>query len=123
MILTHKLSNMIGSEIVVVMSDGNCYKGNLAEFDGEVIVLHDIAETTTKEIEWETPLKDKIRKKGEVKGYIVWRRIALPEVVILVDKVLRIWPWKPKIEGIDGKKKKFAKNEPLAIYSRAMVRI
>lgn len=121
MILTHKLSNAIGSEIVVVMSDGNCYKGELAEFDGEVIVLHDIAETTTKEIEWETPLKDKIQKKGEVeKGYIVWRHIALPEVIIRVDRVLRIWPWKPKIEG---KKKRFAKGEPLAIYSRALVRI
>ena len=118
--MTQKLSNAIGSEIVVVMSDGNCYKGELSEFDGIVIVLHNIAETTTKEIEWETPLKDKIRKKGEMKGYIVWRHIALPEVVILVDKVLRIWPWKPKVEG---KKKRFAKDEPLAIYSRAMVRM
>lgn len=120
MTLKQKLSSLINTDIIVVMSDGNCYKGKLAEFDSEVIVLHDIAETTTKEIEWETPLKDKIQKKGEVKGYIVWRSIAIPEVIIRVEEVLRIWPWKPEIEGI---KKRFAKNEPLAIYSRAMVRM
>jgi small nuclear ribonucleoprotein (snRNP)-like protein len=119
--MKQKLSTMINTEIVVVMSDGNCYKGKLAEFDKEIIVLHDITETTTKDIAWETSLKEKIQKKGGVeRGYIAWRHIALPEVIIRIDRVLRVWPWKPKIVG---KKKRFAKDEPLAIYSRAMVRM
>ena len=109
---SRKLDELKNNCIVVVMSDGMAFKGTLVDFDDDMIVMRDIAETNTQEIEWQN------QGKKEKKGYIPWRDIALKEVIIRMDKVLRIWPW-----YIEEKKSevKNEKEEEFPIYSMGLV--
>ena len=97
MIFETKLKGLVNQEIAVVMVDGNCYKGILTEFDSDLVVLREVEETTNDEICWQEPGSEQATGPAcdERRGYLVWNKVALPEVLIRVKGILRIWPWKP----------------------------
>ena len=100
MLLQNELSNLVNEEIAVIMADGNAYRGKLKTFDSEILILEDIYETSTHEIDWvET---DENGKSVSIKGFVPWRKVTLPKLIVRMDMVLRIWPWKP---GTDATKK------------------
>ncbi len=75
------------------MNDGQAYRGILKNFDKEVLILENIFETSNEDVDW---VETKGQKKGpSIKGYMHWRRITLPKVIIRNQMVLRIWPWAP----------------------------
>jgi small nuclear ribonucleoprotein (snRNP)-like protein len=94
MLLDKELSNLVNSEIAVIMNDGSGYRGKLIKCDRDIIVLENIYETSNQEIEW-VEAKAGNDKKPKAKGYLAWRKVTLPQVIIRVPMVLRIWPWTP----------------------------
>ena len=95
MSLTNELSGLIDKEIAITMKDGLIYRGILKKFDENVLVLEDIYEASNKDVNWvETRIPGKEGKKIKaVKGYIHWRKIMLPKLIVRVPMVLRFWPW------------------------------
>lgn len=95
MSLTTELSGLIDKEIAITMKDGMIYRGILKKFDKDTIVLEDIYEASNKDVNWvETRITSEDGKKVKaVKGYIHWRKITLPKLIMRVPMVLRLWPW------------------------------
>lgn len=94
MTLVDELKELENTEIAVVMNDGQAYRGVLKDFDKDIIVLVNILESSNEDVDW---IEGKEKKeKPTIKGYIHWRRITLPRVIIRCDMLLRIWPWQPK---------------------------
>jgi small nuclear ribonucleoprotein (snRNP)-like protein len=92
MLLDKELSSLTNSEIVVIMNDGQAYRGNLVKFDKDIIVLDNIYETSNQEIEW-VESRDPNDDKVKTIGYLPWRKITIPHVIIRLSQILRIWPW------------------------------
>ena len=116
-----KLESLKNKEIAVVMIDGYIYRGILADHDDEMLILTHVDETNNDSMDWkaaeeeltETEVNKKESKskaaktskntKSSDKGkddkikddkrVIKWRPVALPEVIIRLPMVLRIWPW------------------------------
>ena len=105
MLLQQELTELLHQEIAVIMSDGNAYRGKLKKFDNEVVILVDIYETSTHEIDWVETEGNK-SKPVTIKGFVPWRKVTLPRLIVKMDQVLRIWPWAP---GSPKKKKKAKK--------------
>ncbi len=100
MSLASELSEYVDSEIAVIMNDGNGYRGALVKYDKEVIILKDIYETSCSDIDWvESPGQSPAKT---IKGYVPWRRVTLPRLIIRVEMVLRIWPWQPLEDDENG---------------------
>lgn len=103
-VLTKHLKDLVGHEIIVVMSDDRTYKGRLAEFDEAWIVLHDVTEGTTQNLRgWEEPAVSAgiVEKYITVRGIVSEEKdrtkvIRLKDVLIHVPQVLRIWPLRPE---------------------------
>ena len=93
--MEEELAKLVGNEIAVIMNDGHAYRGKLIRFDGEILVLDNIYETSNQEIEW-VESKNSSDEKVRAKGYLPWRKVTLPEVIIRLSMVLRIWPWAPE---------------------------
>ncbi len=94
MTLKDELKPLKDTEIAVVMNDGQAYRGTLHAFDQETIILTKILETSNEDVDW-------VEGKGKtttptIKGYMHWRKITLPKLIIRNQMVLRIWPWTPK---------------------------
>ena len=94
MLLDDELRSLVDSEIAVIMNDGQAYRGTLIRFEKDVIVLNNIYEATNQEVEW-VEAKDEA-DKSITKGYLPWKKVTLPEVIIRLPMVLRIWPWSPE---------------------------
>ncbi len=94
MLLEKELEELLKSEIAVIMNDGQAYRGRLIKFDSEIIVLDNVYETSNEEIDW-VETEQKTSKGPSIKGYIPWRRVTLPKLIVRTPMVLRIWPWKP----------------------------
>lgn len=94
MLLDRELNDLLNKEIAVVMSDGQCYRGILQKFDDTVMVLSDVFETSNREVEWIE--QDPENPHGPKVGYMSWRRVTLPKVILRIPMTLRIWPWSPK---------------------------
>ena len=77
------------------MNDGHAYRGRLIRYDNDILVLENIYETSNQEIEW-VESKNSDDEKVRTKGYLPWRKVTLPEVIIRLSMVLRIWPWNPE---------------------------
>ena len=104
MSLVEELTELKDTEIAVMMNDGNGYRGRLARFDQEIMVLEEVYETSTTDVDWiETKEAEKITT---VKGYVPWRRITLPRVIIRIPMILRIWPWQPMVPAAGSAKHK-----------------
>ena len=93
MTLAQELTELLNTEIAVMMNDGQGYRGILVRFDNDVLVLETVYETSTTDVDW-IESKEETRT-ATIKGYVPWRRITLPRVIIRIPMVLRIWPWMP----------------------------
>lgn len=89
MTLTDELTDLLKSEIAVVMGDGMAHLGNLSKFDRDILILENVFEAFSQEVDW-------VETASGVKGYMYWRRVNLPRVIIRTEMILRIWPWKPQ---------------------------
>jgi len=91
MLLEQELEQLIKKEIAVIMNDGQAYRGKLTRFDHDIIVLEEVYETSNDDIDWVEVTEGK--KATAIKGYIPWRRVTLPKLIVRTQMVLRIWPW------------------------------
>lgn len=89
-----ELTELLDTEIAVVVSDGMAFRGILKKFDHEILILREVYETNNIEVDW-IELKGEKGQPRTVKGYIPWRRVTIPEVIIRIPTVMRVWPWKP----------------------------
>ena len=91
MLLEQELEKLMKKEIAVIMNDVQAYRGILTRFDNEIVVLESVYETSNDEIDW-VEISDG-KKQTSIKGYIPWRRVTLPKLIVRLQMVLRIWPW------------------------------
>ncbi|MFO7990816.1 MAG: hypothetical protein R6U61_00800 [Thermoplasmata archaeon] len=100
-LLEKKLKALIEKGILVVMDDGLAFVGTLTDLDENTIVLRDVFQGSSMDIDWgeiseessAQDFKDKIESDAKF-GFIDWTKIRLKEVYIQVEHVTRIWPWK-----------------------------
>lgn len=92
MLLDEELKNLLNNEIIVIMNDGHAYRGKLVKYEDDILVLENIYETTNQEIEW-VESKNADDEKTKKRGYLPWRKVTLPNVIVRLPMVLRIWPW------------------------------
>lgn len=118
-VLDKHIRPLLNNEIIVVMQDDRSYKGRLVEFDDSWMVLQDVTEGSAQNLRgWEEPAVS----AGVVEKYITLRGIVteekdktriirLKEVVLNLERVLRIWPLRPEylakpehihLEGVGG---------------------
>ncbi len=95
MLLSQELKELLHTEVAVIMNDGMAYRGTLEKFDKELLVLSDIYETSNQEIDWIESDAPQRTQEASIRGYVPWRRITLPRLIIRLSMVLRIWPWAP----------------------------
>ena len=96
--IDEELTGLLQTEIAIICNDGQAYRGILKSFDRDIMVLEEIYETSNEEIDW-IEIKDEKTKGTSIKGYIPWRRVTLPKLIIRMQMILRIWPWAPKEVG------------------------
>jgi len=74
-----EMTNLQGSEIVIIMVDGRGYRGVLDSVDAEVVVLSSVYETQNQEV--------------DERGYMFWRKVLHSRVFLRVPMIMRVWPW------------------------------
>lgn len=94
MLLDEELKDLIDNEIAVIMNDGQAYRGKLTTYDKDILILENIYETSNQEIEW-VESKGSEDKPKKTRGYLPWRKVTLPKLIIRLPMILRIWPWNP----------------------------
>ena len=103
-LLETKLRPLVGSEIVVVMSDNRAYRGVLVEFDAETIVLRNVVEALPNNAAgWEEPTVSTGIAHKVVTYQGVFSHddtsaeiVKLKDVMIRTSGVLRIWEFSLK---------------------------
>ena len=95
MLLEQELEELLKKEIAIIMNDGQAYRGILTRFDSDILVLESVYETANDEIDWVEVSEGK-KKNTAIKGYIPWRKVTLPRLIVRMPMVLRIWPWTTK---------------------------
>ncbi len=95
-LLQKKLKRSKGEKVIVVMEDETAFLGVLKEFDEGTIVLTDVCEGPSSEIEWNSLEKgpESEETPEEVTGFVDWICVNLEEVYLRVDHISRVWPWK-----------------------------
>ena len=66
-----------------------------------LIVVGHYVWSSWNEIDWRG---EEDSDKGTIRGYIPWRKVTLPRVIINVEHILRIWPWEIKEKSSSKKK-------------------
>ena len=79
MTFIEEMTNLQGSEIVIIMVDGRGYRGVLDSVDAEVVVLSSVYETQNQEV--------------DERGYMFWRKVLHSRVFLRVPMIMRVWPW------------------------------
>ncbi len=119
-LLRAKLEELDGERILVVMEDGLAFIGVLEDHGENTIVLSEVYQGSSTEINWENIEKDfedvigrkpKELQKKEVEGkkeygFIDWLSINLDEVYLQSAHVSRIWPWRLTEESTEEEEKK-----------------
>ena len=91
-IMDEKLTALLGHDIIVVQVDGRVFKGRLAEFDEEAIILEDVVETSTTDLKWRVPIAAVPQaQRGETAGEGEPNVVRLTKVIIRMATILRIW--------------------------------
>lgn len=91
MTLSEELKEFVGNDIVVIMRDGRGYRGNLSQYDDDVLVLKDVYETLNQEV--------------DERGFMFWRKVLHSKLLVRVPMIMRIWPWDaPKVTAEKKKK-------------------
>ncbi|MEW5760586.1 MAG: hypothetical protein AB1779_07455 [Candidatus Thermoplasmatota archaeon] len=84
MTLKEELSQFMGKDVVVIMTDGRGYRGKVDKHDDEVTVMKEVYETLNQEV--------------DEKGYMFWRKVLHTRLIINNKMIMRIWPWDaPKV--------------------------
>ncbi|MEW5761230.1 MAG: hypothetical protein AB1779_10755 [Candidatus Thermoplasmatota archaeon] len=84
MTLKEELSQFVGKDVVVIMTDGRGYRGKVDKHDDEVTVMKEVYETLNQEV--------------DEKGYMFWRKVLHTRLIINNKMIMRIWPWDaPKV--------------------------
>ncbi|MFA5860460.1 MAG: LSm family protein [Candidatus Thermoplasmatota archaeon] len=103
-LIENKLKPLVGSEIVVVMSDNRAFRGTLVEFDANDIILRNVVEGLPNNASgWEEPTSS----TGVSHKVVTWSGVfshedtsaeivKLKDVMIRTSGVLRIWEWSMK---------------------------
>ncbi len=89
-----RLKNLKNKRLIAVMEDGEAFLGKLKEFDKDTIILTEVCEGPSSDIEWETLGEKKGYSQVGDYGFIDWVCVNLEEVYLRVDHISRIWPWK-----------------------------
>ncbi len=97
-LIEDELERLVERNIVVVMSDGNKFRGKLNRFDSKTLVLEDVVELSDR-FQWVKPViyttvAQSIAEKQDIIDQSA--RSYLNEVIINTKHVVRIWPWEPK---------------------------
>ncbi|HVL49444.1 MAG TPA: LSM domain-containing protein [Candidatus Thermoplasmatota archaeon] len=104
-LLSKRLQGLVGSQVIVVMSDHRAFRGQLIEFDDQTLVLHDVVEgSPTSAAGWqETTVSAAVKET-----LVTWRGtftqesskqseiVRLKDAMIQIAHVLRVWHWDPK---------------------------
>jgi small nuclear ribonucleoprotein (snRNP)-like protein len=102
-ILQKHLGDVVGKEIVLVMSDGQAFKGKLSAFDDENIMLTDVMESRAADARWREALVTVPTtgfEGGGGRGIMIGdsgtSMLKLTTVILRIRHVSRIWLWKPE---------------------------
>jgi small nuclear ribonucleoprotein (snRNP)-like protein len=102
-LLEDHLKNMVGKDIVVVMVDGQAFKGKLMSYDGECIVLDNVMEARATDARWREALVTVpiTGYEAEAGGGIMigdtgTSMLKLTTVIIRISHITRVWIWAPK---------------------------
>ncbi len=118
-LLERELGNLKGKRILIVMDDGLVFFGKLIDFDKETLLLKEVLQASSKEINWKeieatdvwglgVQLKELDGKSEKVKdkvGYVEWIKVDLEKLYIRTDHVIRIW-YEGDLEKKEQKPKK-----------------
>ncbi len=107
-LLEKKLERLKGHDILVAMDDDLLFLGSLEEFDEKILVLKEVLQAPTKEVDWKniSPESKVIKNGGSEKvGFMNWSEVNLEEVYVMMEHITRIWRWgrKKKVKESDGK--------------------
>jgi len=91
-LMEKKLKDLKGQKLIAVMEDGEAFLGKLKEYDKDTLVLTEVYEGPSSEIEWDT-LSEKKDSLQEGFGFVDWVCVNLKEVYLRIDHISRIWPW------------------------------
>lgn len=99
-LLEKKLKKLENKKILVVMDDEIAFLGTLDEFDKNTVILKDVSQGSSTEINWSDvseTYEEEIEKKKDVSvGFINWAHVNMGEVYIRVNHISRIWKWHEK---------------------------
>jgi small nuclear ribonucleoprotein (snRNP)-like protein len=112
-----ELTELLQTEVAVVVNDGMAFRGKLKKFDKDILVLQDVYETTNQEIDWVETGGGK-GKPTTIKGYVPWRRVTIPQVIIRVPMILRVWPWAPADLDITPPPKRTTVKKPKVVKGK-----
>ncbi len=97
-LLEDELGILTGKQMIVIMSDGRKFRGNLVNHDSKVLILDNVYELS-EGLQWVRPIiytsvsKSIIDKQDIIdqadRGY-------LNTVLINTRHIIRIWPYEPK---------------------------
>ncbi len=117
-LLEKKLKDLSDKKLLVVMDDEIAFLGTLQEFDKETLVLKDVFQGSTTEVNWSELGEINPEEAGEegetVVGFIDWTYINMEEVYLRAIHISRIWRWhKKETEKKETKEGKFVSRKPV----------
>lgn len=102
-ILQEHLKNMMNKDIVIVMTDGQAFKGKLRSYDDNSLILEEVMEARATDARWRealvtVPVSD--FESGGAGGIMIGdtgsSMLKLTTVIIMLPHISRIWIWAPK---------------------------
>jgi small nuclear ribonucleoprotein (snRNP)-like protein len=97
-LLDDELAKWIGKRIIVIMSDGRKFRGNLVNHDSKILIIDDVLELSEK-LQWVKPIIHTSVSKSILNTQDVVDRSEreyLNTVIINTRHIIRIWPYKPQ---------------------------
>ena len=97
-LLEDELSTLTGKKIIVIMSDGHKFRGNLVNHDSKILIMEDVYELS-EGLQWVRPIIYKSVSKSILEKQDVIDqadRGYLNTVIINTRHIIRIWPYEPK---------------------------
>lgn len=103
-LLKDRLTALKGEQVVVVMADHRAFRGQVVDFDDQVIVLSDVVEGSTQNTKgWEEPTVS----TGLIEKVVTWQgtfahestdaeQVRLKDSILLISGILRIWEYSMK---------------------------
>lgn len=103
-LLERELGHLKDKRILIVMDDGLVFFGKLIDFDSETLLLKEVFQASSKEINWkkieatdvwgkgiQVKELDESEEKEDKVGYVEWIKVDLEKLYIRTDHIVRIW--------------------------------